>query len=125
MRLLLDTHIFLWWLADDAQLTAPVRTMVNSMEEVFVSSASLWEAAIKINLGKLKANLNELHDAIHASGFTELPLIGQHVLQLSQLADHHKDPFDRILLAQALSEPLHFMTADKTLKQYSELVILV
>jgi PIN domain nuclease of toxin-antitoxin system len=93
--------------------------------EVFVSSASLWEIAIKVKLKKLKANVDDLISAIDESGFTELPITSKHVAQVSLLPDVHRDPFDRILIAQMLSEPLRLMTKDTLLQSYSELVMLV
>lgn len=125
MRILLDTHVFLWWLADSKALSALARKKITDADAVFVSSASLWEAVIKIGLGKLKADPMSLYQGIAASGFVSLPVNAEHTLALAKLPDHHKDPFDRILLAQALSEPLHFLTADRALSAYSALVVQV
>jgi len=125
MKLLLDTHIYLWWLADSPALTASARKMIETAETVFISSASLWESAIKSGIGKLDVKQEELVSGIRESGFEELPVRSEHTISLLRLANHHKDPFDRMLLAQALSEPLHLLTADSILAHYSGLVITV
>ena len=125
MKLLLDTHIYLWWLADSPALPASARKMIETAEKVYVSSASLWESAIKSGIGKLDVNQEELVAGILESGFTELPVKSEHTVALLRLENHHKDPFDRMLIAQALSEPLHFLTVDSLLTRYSALVISV
>jgi len=125
MKLLLDTHIYLWWLADSTALPASARKFIETAETVFISSASLWESAIKSGMGKLDVNQEELVSGIRESGFEELPVRSEHTVSLLRLDNYHKDPFDRMLLAQAISEPLHLLTADAILARYSELVITV
>lgn len=125
MRLLLDTHVFLWWINNDRRLSKMARSKVLHASEVYVSSASIWEAIIKIKLGKLEAKIEELVEAIPESGFLELPITTRHASAVSQLAKIHRDPFDRILIAQAISEPLAFLTADTELKKYSHLVEVI
>lgn len=125
MRLLLDTQVFLWWLADSRRLTPAVRALVGKADEVMVSTASLWEATVKIALGKLDADVDELISGIEASGFRELEVRAAHVATLARLPLHHRDPFDRMLVAQALAEPLRLVTADRTLHQYSDLVTVI
>jgi PIN domain nuclease of toxin-antitoxin system len=125
MKLLLDTHIYLWWLEDSPALPASARKMIETAETVFISSASLWESAIKSGIGKLDVNQEELVSGIRESGFEELPVRSEHTVWLLRLDNHHQDPFDRMLLAQALSEPLHLLTADSILARYSELVITI
>ena len=125
MRILLDTHLYLWWLEDSPQLSAAARTLIRDAETVYISSATLWEAVIKTGLGKLDAVPAELVAGIGASGFEPLPITPEHTLPLPLLANHHKDPFDRMLIAQAISEPLHLVTVDGVLSAYSELVIQV
>jgi len=127
MRLLLDTHLFLWSIKDDRRLPKEARSKILNATEVFVSSACIWEICIKIKLGKLDidASLSEVVASIAQSGFCELPITATHAAAVSQLADIHRDPFDRILIAQAISEPLTFLTADSQLKEYSELVYFV
>ncbi|HEY1735934.1 MAG TPA: type II toxin-antitoxin system VapC family toxin, partial [Methylovirgula sp.] len=89
------------------------------------SSASLWEIAIKVRLGKMTADPKELFAQIAVNRFHELPVWSRHALVVADLPLHHTDPFDRLLIAQAMSEPLHFLTADTELKRYSDLVIVV
>ena len=125
MRLLLDTHVFLWCVKDDKQLTKTARVILASATEVYVSSVSILEAAIKAKLGKLDANVDALVSAIADSGFLELPVTAKHAAAVGRLPDVHNDPFDRLLIAQAISEPLRFLTADDVLGQYSELVELI
>ncbi len=125
MRLLLDTHVFLWCVNDDRRLTKAARALLSGATEIYVSSASIWEAAIKVRLGKLEVNIDALVSAIADSGFLELPVTAKHAAAVCRLADVHNDPFDRLLIAQAISEPLRFLTADKLLCQYSDLVELV
>lgn len=125
MRLLLDTHIFLWCIKDDAKLAKSVKSKILHASEVYVSSASIWESTIKIKLKKLNADVNEIVEAITESGFLELPITAQHAAAVAHLPDIHRDPFDRILIAQAISEPLTLLTADTHLQKYSELVQVI
>ncbi|MDR2187353.1 MAG: type II toxin-antitoxin system VapC family toxin [Azonexus sp.] len=125
MRLLLDTHIFLWAVADDPRLSKRARTLIVDADEVHVSSASIWEASIKAGLGKLDADVNRLVDEIANSGFLELPIRAIHAAHVRSLPDIHRDPFDRLLIAQAMLEPLRLVTADGYLGKYTELVITV
>ncbi len=124
MRLLLDTHVFLWAVAGSASLKPAARRLIEEAEEVYVSAASIWEIAIKARLGKLKADPTELAAAIAPSGFLELPVSAAHAARVASLERHHDDPFDRLLIAQALTEPLRLMTVDKALAPYSDLVLL-
>jgi PIN domain nuclease of toxin-antitoxin system len=125
MRLLLDTHIFIWCVDDDPKLSGPAWSMIESADAVYVSSASLWEATIKHQLGKLSIEPERLALAVTASGFLELPISLRHAVAVGRLPGLHRDPFDRMLLAQAISEPLHLLTADAQLVPYSGLVRLV
>lgn len=125
MRLLLDTHIFCWWFYEPERLSRETILLMQSAERTFVSSASIWEVAIKARLGKIDADPHKLFDQIAANGFHELPVWSKHALLVATLPMHHTDPFDRLLIAQAISESLHFVTVDAQLKQYSELVIQV
>lgn len=125
MRLLLDTHIFLWWIKADTKLSKSTRTKILQASEVYVSSASIWESTIKIALKKLDGNVNEIVEAIVKSGFAELPITALHAAAVAALPEIHRDPFDRILIAQAISEPLIFLTADAQLKNYSKLVEVI
>jgi PIN domain nuclease of toxin-antitoxin system len=125
MQILLDTHLFIWWLKDDMQLSKQARKIITNADVVYISSVSIWEAGIKIQLGKLEANIDKLITSIESEGFTELPLMAKQVETLTKLPLIHRDPFDRMLIAQAISEPLRFLTSDVTLKNYSELVEIV
>lgn len=125
MRILLDTHVFLWYTKSDRKLSTESRSMIQDATEVYVSSASIWEATIKVRLGKLDVKIQDLVKAIPSSGFSELPITAEHAAAVDRLSNFHRDPFDRILLAQAITEPLIFLTADEILKDYSKLVILV
>lgn len=122
MNLLLDTHVFIWSVDDDPKLSAAAWSMIEEADAVYVSSASIWEATIKYQLGKLKVAPDRLIDAVAPSGFLELSISLRHAAAVAHLPPIHRDPFDRLLLAQAISEPLHFLTADDKLTQYSELV---
>ena len=125
MRLLLDTHIFLWAVAGSPLLKPPVRRLIEAADEVYVSAASIWEVAIKARLGKIDADPLKLAAAIEASGFMELPVSATHAAGVAQLEPHHADPFDRLLVAQALAEPLKLVTVDEVLAKYSDVVLLV
>ena len=125
MRILLDTHIFYWLFYDQHRLPSAARTILDDADAVFVSAVSLWEIAIKVRVGKLKADIPELLCSLEAANLLELPVLARHTPLVSILPLHHADPFDRLLIAQAISEPLHLLTADPQLKQYSELVIEV
>jgi PIN domain nuclease of toxin-antitoxin system len=118
VKLLLDTHIYLWWLADAAQLAADARIAIaNPRNFVFVSAASIIEIAIKQANGKLRAS--EPPEAmLEACRFRELPLTIAHAAALRGLPPVHKDPFDRLLAAQALVEGMTLVTRDPVLKQY-------
>jgi PIN domain nuclease of toxin-antitoxin system len=125
MRLLLDTHIIYWAFYETKRLPQRAKEYLSSAEDVFVSSASIWEMAIKVRLGKMGGDLRELVSMIEAADFKELPVLSRHSVHVADLPMHHADPFDRLLIAQAMTEPLHLLTADSQLKPYSELVIYI
>lgn len=125
MRFLLDTHIYLWCINDDKRLSTKARELILQASQVYVSSVSIWEISIKVKLGKLEADINDVIKAIQPTGLLELPFTVKHVQELYALPIHHRDPFDRILISQAISEPLRLLTADEKLIEYSELVDLV
>jgi PIN domain nuclease of toxin-antitoxin system len=119
VRLLLDTHVLLWWLADDRKLAKPAREIIaNPNNEVHVSSASVWEAAIKAALGRLEIELDDLEDAIVQNGFRQLPIGFRHALTAGQLPSVHRDPFDRMLVAQASVEELRVVSHDRVFERY-------
>ena len=125
MKLLLDTHIALWLVRDAPELSAEARRLILAAEAVFVSSVSIWEATIKVATGKLPLDPARLESQLLVAGVQPLPLTWAHARALHGLPMHHRDPFDRMLVVQAMSEPLHLLTHDAALAPYSELVILV
>ena len=125
MRLLLDTHVFLWAAIDGPKLTHNARQLILSAAEVYMSAASIWEITIKSGLGKIEGDVGLMVGAIEDSGFLELPVSGIHATHVANLPLHHRDPFDRLIVAQAMMEPLTLLTADDVLPQYSELVRMV
>ena len=119
MKLLLDTHAFLWWLADDPKLRAAAREAVaDPRSVVYVSAASIWEIAIKSRLGKLDAGSADLLEEIAGNDFLELPISARHSLLAGSLPGHHDDPFDRMLIAQAWMEELTVVTRDRAFAAY-------
>ncbi|HEV2851716.1 MAG TPA: type II toxin-antitoxin system VapC family toxin [Thermoanaerobaculia bacterium] len=119
MRLLLDTHAFLWWLNDDSNLDEAARASISSPSStVWVSTASIWEVSIKRALGKLQVDIDRLIPGILISGFIELPISAQHAVVAGGLPSHHKDPFDRMLIAQAQIEELTLVTRDSAFGDY-------
>jgi PIN domain nuclease of toxin-antitoxin system len=122
MRLLLDSHILLWLLADDKKLPRLARTRIRKANSVLVSSATLWELSIKVGMGRLNVNMLRLVESIDASGLTELPVQRSHALMLLRLPDFHRDPFDRLLVAQAIAEGLTLMTNDETVAKYPQTI---
>lgn len=126
MHLLLDSHIMLWIVAPGSrQLSARAKRIVTEAASVQFSLVSLWELAIKAAKGQLDIDLDRLLSALDEARLQELPLRRQHNQTLRTLPAHHRDPFDRMLVAQAVAEPLHLLTCDEKLKPYSDLVILV
>jgi len=122
MRLLLDTNVLLWSLTAPPRIE-PVRQLILGQEtEIFVSTVSLWEIATKTSIGKLAADVSEIRAAIAASGFLELPVLGEHTETLARLPLHLRDPFDRMIMAQAITEPMRLLTGDSQLAVYSDLV---
>jgi PIN domain nuclease of toxin-antitoxin system len=125
MQLLIDTQIFIWSVMDSSRLGTQARRIMLDAVQVFVSAASVWEIAIKVKIGKLEGEPKEFVAAITKSGFIELPVSAHHAEIVHELPLYHRDPFDRMLIAQALSEPLRLLTTDGTLGRYSELVVTV
>lgn len=125
MRLLLDTSIVLWAMADDPRLSAAARERIGKATSVHVSAVSIWEMSIKAALGKLKADVDAVAELIPKAGFVELPLTFEHARAVHRLPDHHRDPFDRMLVAQAISEPLRLLTSDRALGRYGDLVEVI
>lgn len=118
MRMLLDTHAFLWLLEDDARLPAWLRTTSEDHEdELVVSDVSLWEIAIKSSLGRIDVP-DDLPDVIDESEVTRLEIARNHIWKVRDLEFHHRDPFDRLLVAQALVEGLTVVSRDRELALY-------
>jgi PIN domain nuclease of toxin-antitoxin system len=127
MRLLLDTHIAIWAVTGHAKMPARAKSLILAADEVFVSAASIWEISIKHGLkpDKLSMSGEQALNEFAAAGFSLLAISPVHAATLDNLVPHHRDPFDRMLIAQALSEPLRLVTHDSNLQIYSELVQLV
>ena len=123
MRLLLDTHIYLWAVSADPLLSPETRHFIESADAVYVSAASIWEIAIKARLGKIAVDPDALAAAIEASGFQQLPISAAHAAGVARLPPHHNDPFDRLLVSQAVTEPLRLLTADALLARYGAMVV--
>jgi PIN domain nuclease of toxin-antitoxin system len=124
MKLLLDTHILIWWLCDDSKLLLPEKDLIANPDNlVFISAAACWEITVKKMIGKLDAP-DDLPTALAANDFIELPITVRHTQYLSQLSPHHNDPFDRIMIAQAIAEELAFMTRDSKILLYSDISFL-
>ena len=124
MRLLLDTHLVLWWQAGSSKLPSESISLVEQADVVFVSKATLWEVAIKVSIGKLKLDLEKFCYNVDKTGFQWLDIKKTHLITVASLptSDAHKDPFDRLLIAQSQSEPLLLLTADQQLVHYGEMV---
>jgi len=116
--LLLDTHVLLWWLSDDERLPERMRVAVADGEnEVFISAASAWETSVKAALGKLTAP-DGLREELKLQGFTELPVTVADGLAAGALPRHHDDPFDRMLIAQAVQRGLQLLSVDRRFSAY-------
>ena len=124
MKLLLDTHVVLWWRLDSARLKREVREAVATADIVWVSAASGWEVAIKQAVGKLRL-ADPFASMVKASEFAELPVTLRHAEQLAELPPHHTDPFDRMLIAQAQTEGATFITHDRHFKPYDISIVWV
>lgn len=124
MRILLDTHVFIWAVTDDPRLTLSARRLIEEADSVYVSAASIWEIAIKSSIGKIDADAEEMARAIKGSGFVELSVSTVHAAQVAKLPllNDHKDPFDRLLVSQSMSEPLVLLSADPQVLAYGGLV---
>ena len=128
MRLLLDTHLLLWAAVQPQRLSAAARGLMDDADnELLFSAASIWEIAIKSQLRRADfgASPAVIARATIDSGFDELPIRSQHAALTAQLPEHHRDPFDRLLVAQAIVEPARLLTVDSALGPYSELVVVM
>ena len=128
MRVLLDTHILLWAAAGSPALSEQARqVLVSDAAELYFSAASIWEVAIKTSLGRADFSVDprQLRRGLLSNGYLELPVTGEHAIEVGSLPDVHKDPFDRILIAQSRVEGMRLVTADKLVAQYSGDILLV
>jgi PIN domain nuclease of toxin-antitoxin system len=119
VRLLLDTHALLWWLADDQHLGSKARKLIEDpANDIFVSVASLWEITVKVRVGKLEADTEEISGAAIRDGFDLLGIEIPHLQTLAGLPLHHRDPFDHLLIAQAITEDATFVSQDRNASSY-------
>jgi PIN domain nuclease of toxin-antitoxin system len=119
VRLLLDTHVYLWWLSDDDRLSGiAAQAIADPDAVVHVSAASIWECSIKLALGRLAVNGLDMVSEIAANGFSALSVTATHGWEAGALPSHHRDPFDRMLIAQARCEQLTLVTADAAFADY-------
>ncbi len=127
MKVLLDTHTFLWWITDDPKLSLRVRGIISDGEnEIFVSAATGWEIAIKSQIGRLKLPDEPqrfILEQMKINGMKSLPIEMRHALHVSTLPTYHQDPFDRILIAQAQMEDLPVLSADPEIGKYEVTII--
>lgn len=122
MKFLLDTHLLLWWLSNSPLLAGPARQLIaDPRNTIFVSAVSVWEVWLKSSIGKLRVP-SAFAQKLASQSFMELPLRAEHTPAVAMLEWHHRDPFDRMLIAQAKSENLILLTADKALAAYGGLV---
>jgi PIN domain nuclease of toxin-antitoxin system len=125
MRVLLDTQLVYWFFFEEQNVSAEAWEVMGKADDVHVSAVSIWEIAIKVRIGKMKADPYQIATALKDAGFIELPVYARHTVLVAKMPMHHGDPFDRLLIAQAMEEPMHLLTTDTHLKQYSKLVIEV
>jgi PIN domain nuclease of toxin-antitoxin system len=124
MRILIDTHLLLWALSAPRKLSTKARQLIEK-SDVYVSAASIWEISTKAALGKLAMKSSDVLAAVEPAGFVLLPITGEHAVQVAHLPMHHRDPFDRLLIAQAQSEPMRLLSNDEVLHAYGDFVIIV
>jgi PIN domain nuclease of toxin-antitoxin system len=122
MSLLLDTHVVLWWLADAPSLSDEIKARLDQDPDVCVSPATIWEVTIKQAIGRIKEPA-DLPERIRDSGFTELPITSAHAMAAGRLPLIHRDPFDRMLVAQAQCEGLTLVTRDANCQKYDVSVL--
>ena len=128
MKLLLDTHILLWVAGSPEKLSESTRTLLTSPDNsLFFSAASIWEIVIKLGLGRkdFKADPDRLRKMLVLNGYAEVPVTSEHALKVDSLPPLHKDPFDRLLLAQARAEGMTLLTVDAVVAQYQDSVMKV
>ena len=127
MKLLLDTHILLWYLDDNANLSTPQRLQIEDRRnQVAVSAASLWEITIKMSIGKLELidDIATVENTLRQQGIEILPIQAAHLQRLLSLPFHHRDPFDRLIIAQALAEEMTLVSNDSVFSAYPASLLL-
>jgi PIN domain nuclease of toxin-antitoxin system len=124
LRLLLDTNVLLWWLEAGPRLSNTARTAIQESNATYVSAVSVWEIGIKTSTGKLEFR-GDMDRQIALNGFVPLDITVAHAIAAGRLPFHHRDPFDRMLVAQAAAESLTLITSDAVLKAYNVPVMLV
>jgi PIN domain nuclease of toxin-antitoxin system len=124
VRLLLDTSLIIQ-IMQGREIKAAARQTIADADEVFVSAVCIWEIAIKAGIGKLRVDFDEMLAQLPRDGFRELPVRWRHARVARDLPHHHRDPFDRLLVSQAIDEAMQFMTQDTRLRRYSDLVVLI
>jgi PIN domain nuclease of toxin-antitoxin system len=128
VNVLLDTHVALWAIQDSSSLVSSARTIILSpANTIYVSTATLWEISIKFSLdrGDMPIGGKEALAYFREAGYRILPIEPEHVVEVQNLPAHHKDPFDRLLVAQALTEPMRLLTHDSLVALYSDMIILI
>jgi PIN domain nuclease of toxin-antitoxin system len=124
LKILLDTHAFLWWLSNDDRLGGRARRLIeDEANTILVSMASLWEIVAKVRVGKLAVDVAEVIDAVALEGFTRLDITFAHLLALVRLRAPHRDPFDHLLIAQAVTEDAFFISDDRNAGAYPVRVV--
>lgn len=119
MRLLLDTNALLWWQSDDPKLGPEARDLIaDPSNDILISDVSLWEIVVKVRVGKLEADIGEIVADLDPAGFARLGIGLAHLERLASLPIHHRDPFDHLLIAQAISEDVPFISGDRRLAAY-------
>lgn len=119
---LLDTHTFIWFIEDANELSNTAKSVIEAPDSInYISIASLWEIAIKVSLGKLKlqTSFKQINNQLEFNGFILLPVSFEDTLTVSELPYHHRDPFDRIIIAQCINKNLTFVTLDKSISKYA------
>jgi PIN domain nuclease of toxin-antitoxin system len=120
LRILLDTHALLWWLEGDPRIERQAQDLIaDPANDILVSIASLWEIVVKVRVGKLEADIRDIVAAVNAQGFETLEIGPEHLGELVRLPMHHRDPFDHLLIAQAIAEGLTLLSEDQHVSAYA------
>ena len=124
MRLLLDTHLLVWWFVDRRIAQRATELIRDPANQLYASAASVWEVAIKAALGKIEVKPDALLAGLRDGGFQELAVSSRHATQVALLPMHHRDPFDRLLVSQSLCESMSLLTDDRVLAAYGPTIII-